>query len=73
MGKPIAFGDRVQFDSDFGIQSGRVAMFCRHVGNAEPWAWILIDCEPGMFMAVPVAALKIQTPAASQNEKGCHE
>ena len=57
--RKIALGDRVTFDTDEGYQAGTVNDLRRDVGNGELHAWVELDHQwPGMFRAVPLAAIE---------------
>ena len=57
--RQIALGDRVTFDTDEGHQAGTVNDLRRDVGNGELHAWVELDHQwPGMFRAVPLAAIE---------------
>ena len=57
--RQIALGDRVTFDTDEGFQAGTVNDLRRDVGNGELHAWVELDHQwPGMFRAVPLAAIE---------------
>lgn len=63
--RQIALGDRVTFDTDEGYQAGTVNDLRRDVGNGELHAWVELDHQwPGMFRAVPLAALQSVGAAA---------
>ena len=64
--RQIALGDRVTFDTDEGYQAGTVNDLRRDVGNGELHAWVELDHQwPGMFRAVPLAAVQPLTATAT--------
>lgn len=67
--RQIALGDRVTFDTDEGYQAGTVNDLRRDVGNGELHAWVELDHQwPGMFRAVPLAALISVKPAQTERQ-----
>ena len=59
LSRPVSIGDRVTFDADEGYQAGTVNDLRRDVGNGELHAWVELDHQwPGMFRAVPLAAVQ---------------
>ena len=67
--RQIALGDRVTFDTDEGYQAGTVNDLRRDVGNGELHAWVELDHQwPGVFRAVPLAALQSASAAAPRAE-----
>ena len=67
--RQIALGDRVTFDTEEGYQAGTVNDLRRDVGNGELHAWVELDHQwPGVFRAVPLAALQSASAAAPRAE-----
>ena len=67
--RQIALGDRVTFDTDEGYQAGTVSDLRRDVGNGELHAWVELDHQwPGVFRAVPLAALVSIKPAQTERQ-----
>ncbi len=57
----IQQGSRVEFDSDYGPQTGTVFGVMRDVGNGEPFAMVEIDhAMDGMYWKVPLHKLQAQ-------------
>ncbi len=58
-------GARVEFDSEFGPQTGTVLTITRDVGNGQPFAVIEIDHGmAGMPWKVPLQQLQLQPARA---------